>query len=155
MVLPWNIFFCNFPSLVILNSLGIGQGGLYIFSLSIARFDITNIPCCASPPRTFCQENVTTSNFFQGKLIASTAEVASHKVNPSLVSGIQLPLGTLTPEVVPFQVKTTSFSKLIFFTFPLQQMILCIHEGWIFLWQIQSYKKWDKYYFIQKILHLQ
>ena len=38
-------------------------------------------------------------------------DVASQIVKPSLSSGIQSPFGILTPAVVPFQVKTTSFLK--------------------------------------------
>ena len=45
--------------------------------------------------------------------IAKTAEVASQIVSPSRSAGIQLPSGTRTPEVVPFQVKTTSRAKSI------------------------------------------
>ncbi len=42
--------------------------------------------------------------------MANTAEVASHSVSPSRSAAIHSPSGTRTPEVVPFQVKTTSFS---------------------------------------------
>ena len=44
--------------------------------------------------------------------MAKTAEVASQIARPSLLSGIQSALGTQTPEVVPFHVKTTSLLKL-------------------------------------------
>jgi hypothetical protein len=44
--------------------------------------------------------------------MANTAEVASQIVRPARSAGIQSPFGTFTPEVVPFQVKTTSLSKL-------------------------------------------
>jgi len=47
--------------------------------------------------------------------IAKIPEVASQIVKPSLFSGIQFPLGILTPAVVPFQVKITSFLKFTFF----------------------------------------
>ena len=40
--------------------------------------------------------------------MAKTAEVASQIVSPGGRSAIQSPFGTRTPEVVPFQVKTTS-----------------------------------------------
>ena len=40
--------------------------------------------------------------------MAKTAEVASQMASPSRSDAIQSPSGTFTPEVVPFQVKTTS-----------------------------------------------
>ena len=43
--------------------------------------------------------------------MANAAEVASHSVSPSRLAGIQSPFGTRTPEVVPFQVNTTSRAK--------------------------------------------
>jgi len=43
--------------------------------------------------------------------MANTADVASHKIKPFLLSGIQFASGTLTPEVVPFQLKRTSLLK--------------------------------------------
>ncbi len=43
--------------------------------------------------------------------MAKTADVASHSVSPSRPAAIQPPSGTQTPEVVPFQVKTTSRPK--------------------------------------------
>ena len=64
-----------------------------------------SIPCAASPPKTFCQLNVVASSLEQSKSCAKTADVASHKVTPSLLSGIQSAFGTLAPDVVPFQVK--------------------------------------------------
>ena len=70
------------------------------------------IPCAASPPRTFCQEKVTTSSFGQSSSCAKAAEVASQIVRPLRSAAIQSPFGTRTPEVVPFQVKMTSWSKL-------------------------------------------
>ena len=42
---------------------------------------------------------------------ANIADVASLKVSPPRLAGIQSPLGTRTPDVVPFQVKSTSRSK--------------------------------------------
>ena len=68
-------------------------------------------PCAPSPPSDFCQLKVAISIFDQGIGIAKQAEVASAIVKPSLSSGIQLPSGTFTPEVVPFQVKRTSREK--------------------------------------------
>merc|ERR1719253_2321199 len=60
------------------------------------------MPWPPSPPRTFCQEYVMTSSFFQSPMsMPKTAEVASQIVRPSRLSEIQLVLGTLTPEVVP------------------------------------------------------
>ncbi len=69
------------------------------------------MPCCASPPSTFCQEKVATSSLSQGSSMAKAAEVASQMVRPSRSAAIQSPSGTRTPEVVPFQEKTTSRSK--------------------------------------------
>ena len=69
------------------------------------------MPCAASPPSTFCQDQVTTSSLSQGRSIANTAEVASQIVRPWRSAAIQSPFGTRTPEVVPFQVKTTSRSQ--------------------------------------------
>jgi hypothetical protein len=53
---------------------------------------------------------VTTSSFSNGSSCAKAAEVASQKVSPSRASLIQSPFGTRAPEVVPFQVKTTSLA---------------------------------------------
>ena len=69
------------------------------------------MPCAASPPSTFCQENVVTSHFAQSIGCANAAEVASTKVRPARSAGIQSPLGTFTPDVVPFQVNSTSREK--------------------------------------------
>ena len=69
------------------------------------------MPCAASPPSTFCQEKVVTSTLVQSIAWAKMAEVASAKVSPPRLAGIQSPLGTRTPEVVPFQVNSTSRSK--------------------------------------------
>ena len=66
------------------------------------------MPCAASPPSAFCQEKVTTSSFWKSRFWAKAAEVASQMVRPSRSAGIQSAFGTRTPEVVPFQVKTTS-----------------------------------------------
>ena len=66
------------------------------------------MPCAASPPSAFCQENVTTSSFAKSSGCANAADVASQIVRPSRVALIQSALGTRTPEVVPFQVKTMS-----------------------------------------------
>jgi hypothetical protein len=66
------------------------------------------MPCAASPPSAFCQEKVTTSSLCQSSGCANAAEVASQMVRPSRFALIQSALGTRTPEVVPFQVKTMS-----------------------------------------------
>ena len=66
------------------------------------------MPCAASPPSTFCQDQVTTSSFSHATSMAKTAEVASQIAKPWRSSGIQSPFGTRAPEVVPFQVNTTS-----------------------------------------------
>ena len=70
------------------------------------------MPCAASPPSAFCQENVATSSLSHGRSMAKAAEVASQIVSPPRSAAIQSPLGTQTPEVVPFHVKTTSRAKL-------------------------------------------
>ena len=66
------------------------------------------MPCAASPPSAFCQENVTTSSFAKSSFCANAAEVASQIVSPSRSALIQSAFGTRTPDVVPFQVNTTS-----------------------------------------------
>ena len=68
------------------------------------------MPCAASPPSAFCQEKVTTSSLAQSSGWANAAEVASQIVRPARSAAIQSALGTRTPEVVPFQVKTTSLA---------------------------------------------
>src|SRR5579863_3965791 len=67
-----------------------------------------SMPCAASPPSAFCQENVTTSSLPQSSGWAKAAEVASQMVSPLRSAAIQSALGTRTPDVVPFQVNTTS-----------------------------------------------
>ncbi len=69
------------------------------------------MPCAASPPSTFCHEKVATSSFGHGRSCAKAALVASQMVRPLRSAGIAEPSGTRTPEVVPFQVKTTSASQ--------------------------------------------
>src|ERR1700678_3305246 len=66
------------------------------------------MPCPASPPSAFCQEKVTTSSLGQSRACANAADVASQIARPSRLALIQSALGTRTPDVVPFQVKTTS-----------------------------------------------
>ena len=55
---------------------------------------------------------MTTSSFGQSSGCANAAEVASQIVSPSRSAAIQSPFGTRTPEVVPFQVKTTSVVEI-------------------------------------------
>src|SRR5262245_18893078 len=69
------------------------------------------MPCAASPPSAFCQEKVTTSVLAKSIGCAKIAEVASANVSPVRSLAIQSPLGTRTPEVVPFQVNSTSRLK--------------------------------------------
>ncbi len=69
------------------------------------------MPCAPSPPSTFCQLKVTTSSLSHGRAIANAAEVASQIVRPARLAGMAAPSGTRQPEVVPFQVNTTSRSK--------------------------------------------
>ena len=61
---------------------GSGQVGLYVSSRSTARGDSASMPCAASPPSTFCQDQVTTSSLSHGSAIAKAAEVASQIVRP-------------------------------------------------------------------------
>ena len=70
------------------------------------------MPCAPSPPSTFCQEKVTTSSFWKSSFWAKAAEVASQIVRPCRSAGMKPASGTRTPEVVPFQVKTTSRRKV-------------------------------------------
>src|ERR1043166_1329547 len=69
------------------------------------------MPCAASPPSAFCHEKVATSSFAQSNRCANAAEVASQIARPSRSAAIQSPFGTRTPEVVPFQVNTTSVDQ--------------------------------------------
>ena len=48
-----------------------------------ARATVASIPCPASPPSAFCQDQVTTSSRSQGSSIAKAAEVASQITSPS------------------------------------------------------------------------
>ena len=52
-----------------------------------------------------------TSSLSHGISMANTADVASQIVRPARLAGIQSPLGTFTPDVVPFHTNTTSLSK--------------------------------------------
>ena len=99
---------CILPPLVRRKIFGSGQAGVWLSSRATARGDSTIMPCAASPPSAFCQEKVTTSSFDQSSGCANAAEVASQMVRPARSALIQSALGTRTPEVVPFQVNTTS-----------------------------------------------
>jgi hypothetical protein len=101
----------SLPPEVRRKTFGSGQAGLCVSSRSTARGERASIPCPASPPKTFCQDQVTTSSLSHGRRMAKTAEVASHSTSPSRFAGIQSPCGMRTPEVVPFQVSTTSCAK--------------------------------------------
>ena len=68
------------------------------------------MPWPPSPPRAFCQEKVTTSSLAQSSAWAKAALVASQITTPSRSAAMKSALGTRTPEVVPFQVKTRSAS---------------------------------------------
>ncbi len=72
------------------------------------------MPWAASPPSTFCQEKVATSILPQSSFCANAADVASQMARPCRSAAIQSASGTRTPDVVPFQVKTTSFDQSIF-----------------------------------------
>ena len=65
--------------------------------------------------------------------IAKIAEVASHIVKPSLLSGIQSPLGTHTPEVVPFHVNTISLLKFTSYKFTILPYLACITFVFVYL----------------------
>src|SRR5947209_3063759 len=108
MVPPSNGSSLTLPPLVSRKIFGIGQAGVWLSSRATARGDRISIPCAASPPSAFCQEKVTTSSFGQSSACANAADVASQIVRPSRLAEIQSAFGTRTPDVVPFQVKTTS-----------------------------------------------
>ena len=90
---------------------GSGQDGVWLSSRATARGDSAIMPCAASPPSAFCQDQVTTSSFAQSSFCANAADVASQIVKPARSALIQSAFGTRTPEVVPFQVNTTSELK--------------------------------------------
>src|SRR6186997_492022 len=108
MVAPSKISSLSLPPLVMRKIFGNGQDGVWLSSRSTARGDSTIMPWAASPPSAFCQEKVTTSSLPQSSFCAKQAEVASQIVRPSRSALIQSALGTRAPEVVPFQVNTTS-----------------------------------------------
>ena len=108
MVSPRKIPSIRLSPLVRRNTLGIGQRGVWLARRSTARGDSASMPCAASPPSTFCHDQVTTSSRSQGRSIAKAAEVASQIARPSRSEAIQPGSRIRTPDVVPFQVKTTS-----------------------------------------------
>jgi len=59
----------------------------------------------------FLPEKVVTSSLGKSSHCAKAAEVASQIVRPSRSAGMKSAFGTRTPEVVPFQAKTTSWPK--------------------------------------------
>jgi hypothetical protein len=71
------------------------------------------MPCAASPPSTFCQEKVVTSSLSKVERLRERGGggVADRQAL-ARSAGIQSPFGTRTPEVVPFQVKTTSLAEI-------------------------------------------
>ena len=62
-------------------------------SRSTARGDSAIMPCAASPPSTFCQDQVTTSSLSHGSSIANTAEVASQIARPCAVGRDPVAIG--------------------------------------------------------------
>src|SRR6516225_3971630 len=113
MVSPTKMPSLSLPPLVIRKSFGIGHGGLQDSIRVTARGDKISMPCAASPPSTFCHENVVASSFGQSSACAKAAEVASQIVSLVRSAAIQSPSGTRAPEVVPFQVKTISLAGSI------------------------------------------
>ena len=111
MVSPRKIPSISAPPAVRRKILGIGQGGVWLSSRSAARGPSAIMPCPASPPIAFCQDQVATSSRSQGRSIANAAEVASQMTSPARSGSIQAPSGTRTPDVVPFQANTTSREK--------------------------------------------
>ena len=62
--------------------LEVARGSAELESCPTARGDSINMPCAASPPKTFCQEKVVTSSLSQGSSIAKAADVASQYRDP-------------------------------------------------------------------------
>ena len=114
-VLPANRSSIRPALLVMRNSFGTGHAGTWRSSRSTARGLSTIMPCAASPPSTFCHDQVVTSSFGQGNSIAKAADVASQIDRPLRSSAIQSPSGTRTPPLVPFHVNTTSCAQLTAF----------------------------------------
>ncbi len=110
-VAPSKIDPSSFPFLVSRKIFGSGRGGVNDSRRATARGDSASMPCAASPPSTFCHDQVTTSSLSHATSIAKTAEVASQSTSPARSRGIQSAFGTRTPDVVPFQVKITSRAK--------------------------------------------
>ncbi len=97
------------------------------------------MPCAPSPPSTFCHDQVTTSSLSHGISIANTAEVASQMARPSRSAAIQSPFGHFTPDVVPFQVNTTSrFQSTCDRSGILPYSALKVRKSEIFSWFLTS-----------------
>ncbi len=103
MVSPSKIPAISLPPLLIWKIFGSGRSGVYPSSRFTARGLSASMPCAASPPSTFCHDHVTTSSLSHGISMAKTAEVASQNARPWRSAAIHSPLGTRTPDVVPFQ----------------------------------------------------
>ena len=82
-VSPLNTPSASFPPDISRKIFGSGQAGVCVNSRSTARGDSASMPCAASPPSTFCQDQVTTSSLLHGKSIANAADVASQITSPS------------------------------------------------------------------------
>ena len=70
MVEPLKMSSLSLPPLSMRKILGRGRGGVNVSRRSTARGDSTSIPCAASPPSAFCQDQVATSSLFHGSSIA-------------------------------------------------------------------------------------
>src|SRR4051812_17809270 len=110
-VAPSKMSSMSLPPLVMRKILGTGHFCLAASSRCTARGDKMIIPCAPSPPSTFCHEYVVTSSLSHGRSMAKAPEVASHSVRPLRSAAIQSPVGTHTPDVVPFHVNTMSASE--------------------------------------------
>src|SRR3546814_4432808 len=74
MVSPLNTPSMSLPPLVSRKIFGSGQSGTWLSRRSTARGESASMPCAASPPSTFCQDQVTTSSFCHGRSMAKAAE---------------------------------------------------------------------------------
>jgi len=94
-----------------LEQLGKGQFGRWDSSRAMARGLSTSMPWAASPAQCLLPGPGNDVELLPGSSMANTADVASQMTSPSRPAGIHSPSGTRTPEVVPFQAKTTSRPK--------------------------------------------
>ena len=85
----------SLPPFVMRKILGSGRGGVKLSRRSTARGESAIMPWAASPPSTFCHDQVTTSSFAQSSSIAKTAEVASQIASPA--RWLRDPLGVGDP----------------------------------------------------------